>query len=163
MLRPVHITAALAKKVHHFLWRLKQEGSEPLYSSITWWTLQRTVKSAQRVTGSGLPTLGDIYISRCKGKVSCISKAPSHPPHRLFSSLPSGRRLRSNRTSISRLRNRFYPDAVRPLNTTSPNVTANLFWLNALYILESTMLLLPHCWWGMLQFPHLPLTVQIGL
>lgn len=123
ILWPMHIAASLVKKVHHFLWWPKQEGSVHLYSSITSCTLQRMVKSS----GSSLPTSGDIYISRCKGKVSCISTDPSHPPNRLFSSLPSGRRPCSNRTSISRLRNRFYPDAMRPLNTTSLNVTANLF------------------------------------
>lgn len=30
----MHITVSLVKKVHHFLWRLKQAGSEPLYSSV---------------------------------------------------------------------------------------------------------------------------------
>ncbi len=41
----------------------------------------------------------------------------SHPSHGLFSLLPSGRRLRSIRTRTSRLRDSFFPQTIRLLNT----------------------------------------------
>ncbi len=46
-----------------------------------------------------------------------IIKDSSHPSHRLLSLLPSGRRLRSIRSRTSRLRDSFFPQAIRQMNS----------------------------------------------
>ncbi|KAI2647223.1 putative RNA-directed DNA polymerase from transposon BS [Labeo rohita] len=72
-----------------------------LCSSITVWVgaasksdirrLQRTVRTAERITGVHLPNLQDLYISRVKKQAGNIIQDPSHPGHNLFALLPSGR------------------------------------------------------------------------
>ncbi|KAI7801979.1 hypothetical protein IRJ41_021014, partial [Triplophysa rosa] len=71
--------------------------------------LQRVVKTAQRITGTPLSAIEDIQRKRCLRRARGILKDSSHPAHRLFSLLPSGRRLRCLRTRTSRLRNSFFP------------------------------------------------------
>ena len=78
--------------------------------------LQRVVKTAERITGSHLPSVQGIYNSRCLRKAKKILKDNSHPGYGLFSLLPSGRRYRSIRTRTTRLTNSFFPLAVRLLN-----------------------------------------------
>ncbi|KAI4877181.1 hypothetical protein NFI96_007309, partial [Prochilodus magdalenae] len=68
--------------------------------------LQRVVKMAQRITGTQLPTIQDIYRKRCLGRARNIIKDVSHPNHGLFTLLPSDRRYRSLRSRTSRLRSR---------------------------------------------------------
>uniref|UniRef100_A0A8C6MBW7 Reverse transcriptase domain-containing protein n=1 Tax=Nothobranchius furzeri TaxID=105023 RepID=A0A8C6MBW7_NOTFU len=63
--------------------------------------LQRIVRSAEKVIGCSLPSLQDLYVSRTRGRAGRIEADPSHPGHRLFEPLPSGRRLRSIRTRTS--------------------------------------------------------------
>ncbi len=46
-----------------------------------------------------------------------IIKDSSHPSHRLLSLLPSGRRFRSIRSRTSRLRDSFFPQAIRLMNS----------------------------------------------
>ncbi|KAI3355733.1 hypothetical protein L3Q82_004320 [Scortum barcoo] len=82
--------------------------------------LQRVVKAAQRTVGRSLPTTTDIYTSRCRKRASCIMKDPTHTAHELFVPLPSGRRLRSIKSRTTRLRNSFFPEAVRLLNSGGP-------------------------------------------
>ncbi|KAI3368006.1 hypothetical protein L3Q82_026829 [Scortum barcoo] len=82
--------------------------------------LQRVVKAAQRTVGCSLPTTTDIYTSRCRKRASCIMKDPTHTAHALFVPLPSGRRLRSIKSRTTRLRNSFFPEAVRLLNSGGP-------------------------------------------
>ncbi|KAK7922245.1 hypothetical protein WMY93_009147 [Mugilogobius chulae] len=92
-----------------------------LTSSITVWyagatvrdrhRLQRIVRSAEKVIGCSLPSLQDLYVSRTRGRAGRIAADPSHPGHRLFEPLPSGRRLRSIRTRTSRHKNSFFPSA----------------------------------------------------
>ncbi len=48
-----------------------------------------------------------------QGKPGGLSKDSSHPSHRLLSLLPSGRRFRSIRSRTSRLRDSFFPQAIR--------------------------------------------------
>ncbi len=78
--------------------------------------LQRVVGAAQRTVGSRLPTITDLYTARCRGRALHIMKDSTHPAHGLFQLLPSGRRLRSIRSKTTRLRNSFFPEAVRLLN-----------------------------------------------
>ncbi|KAI4890782.1 hypothetical protein NFI96_007797, partial [Prochilodus magdalenae] len=49
--------------------------------------LQRVVKMAQRITGTQLPTIQDIYHKRCLGRARNIIKDVSHPNHGLFTLL----------------------------------------------------------------------------
>ncbi len=55
------------------------------------------------------PSLQDIYNRRCIRKARRIINDSSHPSHRLFSLLPSWRRLGSIRSCTSRLRDSFFP------------------------------------------------------
>ncbi len=50
---------------------------------------------AERISGSALPSLQDIYLKRCKSRAAKIIKDSNHPGNRLFISLPSGKRFRS--------------------------------------------------------------------
>ncbi|KAL0201439.1 hypothetical protein M9458_004626, partial [Cirrhinus mrigala] len=97
-----------------------------LCSSITVWfgagsksdtrRLQRTVRTAERITGVHLPNLQDLYISRVKKQAGNMIQDPSHPGHNLFALLPSGRRYRSLSTKTSRHKNSFFPNAISSLN-----------------------------------------------
>ncbi|KAI4903872.1 hypothetical protein NFI96_022133, partial [Prochilodus magdalenae] len=80
--------------------------------------LQRVVKTAQRITGTQLPTIESVYQKRCLSRARSIIKDPSHPNHELFTLLPSGRRYRSLRSRTNRLRKSFFPEAVTLLNST---------------------------------------------
>ncbi|KAK0155323.1 hypothetical protein N1851_002332 [Merluccius polli] len=92
-----------------------------LTSSITIWyaaatakdkgRLQRVIRSTEKVIGCNLPSLQDLYISRTLRRAGKIVADPSHPEHKLFETLPSGRRLRSIRTKTSRHKNSFFPSA----------------------------------------------------
>ena len=93
-----------------------------LTSSITIWyaaatakdkgRLQRIIRSAEKI-GCNLPwTLQDLFASRTLRRAGKIVADPSHPGHKLFEVLPSGRRLRSIRTKTSRHKTSFFPAAV---------------------------------------------------
>ena len=79
--------------------------------------LQRVVRTAEKIIGCPLPSLQDIYNSRCLSRARSISKDSSHPGHHLFDLLPSGRRYRSLRQRTSRFGDSFYPRAVNSLNS----------------------------------------------
>ncbi len=65
--------------------------------------LQRVVHLAERISGSALPSLQDIYLKRCKSRVAKIIKDSNHPGNRLFILLPSGKRFRSMAAKTERL------------------------------------------------------------
>ncbi len=79
--------------------------------------LQRVVRTARHIVGGELPSLQDIYTRWCTRKALRIIKDSSHPSHRLLSLLPSGRRFRSIRSRTSRLRDSFFPQAIRLMNS----------------------------------------------
>jgi len=79
--------------------------------------LQRVVRLAERISGSALPSLQDIYLKRCKSRAAKIIKDSTHPGNRLFCLLPSGKRFRSMMAKTERLRRSFFPQATRLLNT----------------------------------------------
>ncbi len=60
-----------------------------------------------------LPSLQDIYIMKARR----IIKDSSHLTHRLLSLLPSGRHLCSIRSRTSRLRDSFFPQAIRTMSS----------------------------------------------
>ena len=71
--------------------------------------LQRSVRSAEKIIGANLPTIQDT--SRVRKRAGKITADPSHPGHKLFKLLPSGRRYRSLFAKTS-----FFPLAVSILN-----------------------------------------------
>ncbi|KAK0154888.1 hypothetical protein N1851_002802 [Merluccius polli] len=80
--------------------------------------LRRVVRTAKNITGCELPSLEDLYTQRCLNIARRIIEDPTHPHKRLFSPLKSrrvkGYKILSARTS--RLRNSFFPQAIRLLN-----------------------------------------------
>ena len=137
-------TASLAKKAQqrlYFLRKLKRSCAPPpimttfyrgtiesiLSSCITVWggsctdysrkTLQRIVKTAERIIGASLPSLKDIYTTRLTRKALTIVSDASHPAHNLFNLLPSGKRYRSLSSRTTRLTNSFIHQAARLLNS----------------------------------------------
>ncbi len=99
------------------------EHPDRLYHCLVWkkhrWqlkALQRVVRTARHIVGGELSSLQDIYTRRCVRKARRIIKDSSHPSHRLLSLLPSGRRPRSIRSRTSRLRDSFFPQAIRLMN-----------------------------------------------
>ncbi|KAL6490166.1 hypothetical protein MHYP_G00005110 [Metynnis hypsauchen] len=83
-------------------------------------SLQRVVRSAERIMRTSLPDLQTIYTKRCWSKAKEIVKDPSHPNYGLFALLPSGKRFRSLKSSTERMRLSFFPQAIRTLNQTHP-------------------------------------------
>ncbi len=81
--------------------------------------LQRLVRVAERISGSALPSLQDIYFKRCKSKAVKIIKDSNHPGNHLFCLLPSGKRFWSMMAKTERLRRSFFPQAIRLLNSNS--------------------------------------------
>ena len=132
--------SSLIKKAQqrmYFLWQLKKFNlprtmmvhfyyiieSIPTSSTTIWYgaattkdkgRLQRVIRSAEKVIGCNLPSLQDLYASRRRtGK---IVADPSHPSHKLFETLPSGRRLWSIRTKTSHHKNSLVPSATSLIN-----------------------------------------------
>ncbi len=108
-------TDAVLKKAHQrlfFLRRLRKFGTAGNRKA-----LQRVVRTARHIVGGELPSLQDIYTRQCTRKARRIIKDSSHPSHRLLSLLLSGRRLRSIRSRTSRLRDSFFPQAIRLMNS----------------------------------------------
>ena len=70
-------------------------------------SLQRVVKTAQRIIGSSLPSLESIYKQRCRSKALSIIRDASHPNNKLFHPSHSQRRkgYRCLKTSTTRSRN----------------------------------------------------------
>ncbi len=82
-------------------------------------SLQRVVRLAERISGSALPSLQDIYLKRCKSRAAKIIKDSNHPGNHHFCLLPSGKRFRSMLAKTERLRRSFFPQAIRLLNSVS--------------------------------------------
>ncbi len=110
-------TDAVLKKAHQrlfFLRRLRKFGTSPrILRSFYTCTVESILTGC--ITCSLLPSLQDTR--RCIRKARSIIKDSSHPSHRLLSLLPSGRRLRSIRSRTSQLRDSFFPQAIRLMNS----------------------------------------------
>ena len=78
--------------------------------------LQRVVRTAKQIIGVTLPSISDIYTTRCIHNATSIVEDPTHPSHRLFCPFPSGRRYYSIRSVTTRLQNSFFPKATRLLD-----------------------------------------------
>ena len=139
-----HATAVVKKAQQRLygLRRLKKFGLRPntirdfyrgtieslLTSSFTSWygsctdrdrkALRRVVRTAEKITGCELPSMEDLYTQRCLQKSLRIIKDPTHPHKRLFSPMKSKRvkGYKILKAQTSRLRNSFFPQAIRLLN-----------------------------------------------
>jgi len=94
--------------LHHHLVRCGHRKGQGQTGAFIW--------SAEKVIGCNLPSLQDLYTSRCLRRVGKIVADPSHPNHKLFETLPSSRRLRSIRTKTSRHKNSFFPSTTSLIN-----------------------------------------------
>ncbi|KAI5108334.1 gastrula zinc finger protein XlCGF28.1-like [Silurus meridionalis] len=137
-------TSSIRKKAQqrlYFLRRLSKDHLPPpiltmfyrgsiesiLNSCITAWfgnctvsdrkTLQRIVRTAEKIIGVSLPSIMDIYTTHCIRKANSIVDDHTHPSHTLFTLLPSGKWFRSIRAITSRLCKSFFLQAIRLLNT----------------------------------------------
>ncbi|KAI4894559.1 hypothetical protein NFI96_004456 [Prochilodus magdalenae] len=54
-------------------------------------SLQRVVRTAEKIIGVSLPTITDIYTTRCIRKTTSIVDDHTHSSHTLFTLLPSGK------------------------------------------------------------------------
>ncbi|KAI5611468.1 gastrula zinc finger protein XlCGF28.1-like [Silurus asotus] len=91
---------------------------ESILSSLTAWfgnctvsyrkTLQRIVRTAEKIIGVSLPSIMDIYTTRCIRKAHSIVDDRTHPSHTYFTLLPSGKRFRSIQAVTTRLCNSFF-------------------------------------------------------
>ncbi len=111
------------------LWKRPSRGCTSFTSctSITVWfssatksdlsRLRRVVRTAERIIGTTLPTLQELYLSRVSKRAGKITLDPSHPAHSLFELLPSGQRYRALSTRMTRHRNSFFPQAIHLMNT----------------------------------------------
>ncbi len=79
--------------------------------------LRRVVQTAERIIGTPLSTLQELYLSRVSKRAGKITLDPVHPAHSLFELLPSGRRYRALSTRTTRHRNSFFPQAIHLMNT----------------------------------------------
>ncbi|KAK1793033.1 hypothetical protein P4O66_001743 [Electrophorus voltai] len=52
-------------------------------------SLQRVVRTAEKVIRTSLPSIQGLYLLRCLSRASKMVRDPTHPDHRLFSLLPS--------------------------------------------------------------------------
>ncbi len=68
--------------------------------------LQRVVRLAERISGSALPSLQDIYLKRCKSRADKTIKDSNHPGNCLFLKVKTETLWRS-----------FFPQAIRLLNS----------------------------------------------
>uniref|UniRef100_A0A9J7YVU8 Reverse transcriptase domain-containing protein n=1 Tax=Cyprinus carpio carpio TaxID=630221 RepID=A0A9J7YVU8_CYPCA len=79
--------------------------------------LQRTVRTAEIIIDTPLPTLQELYTSRVRKRAQKITLDPSHPSYPLFELLPSGRRFRAANTRTVRHKNSFFPQAIYLMNS----------------------------------------------
>ncbi len=78
--------------------------------------LRRVVRTAERIIGTTLPSLQELYLSRVRLRAGKITLDPSYPAHSLFELLPSVRRYRALSTRTTRHRNSFFPQAIHLMN-----------------------------------------------
>ncbi|KAK3517467.1 hypothetical protein QTP70_012438 [Hemibagrus guttatus] len=60
-------------------------------------TLQRILRTAEKIIGVSLPSITDMYTTCCIRKANSIVDDPTHPSHTLFTLLPSGKRQSETR------------------------------------------------------------------
>ena len=114
---------------HQLLQMHHRKYSFWLYHSLAWLLLcprlQKPTKVCERspvchanqpITQTSLQSIDSVYKSHCLGKAASIIKDPTHPGHSLFHHFPSGKRYKSLKSRTNRLKNSFFPAAIRLLN-----------------------------------------------
>ena len=81
--------------------------------------LHRVVRTAEKVIGCPLPSIETLATTRSLDRAKRILADQSHPANAIFERLPSGRRFRSLTCRTSRMRDSFFPWAIRLLNSTA--------------------------------------------
>ncbi|KAI4887611.1 hypothetical protein NFI96_008962 [Prochilodus magdalenae] len=66
-------------------------------------SLQRVVRTAEKIIGVSLPTITDIYTTRCIRKANSIVGDHTHPSQTLFTLLPSGKSNTKSKEEIGRI------------------------------------------------------------
>jgi len=100
---------------------------------------QLLLGQAEHIIGTTLPTLQDLQARRCPTRACRFIKDPHHPNNKLFQLLRSGKRLRSHAARTERLRQSFFPQANRTVNsdlTRAPpmhTLTCTLIWSLTLF------------------------------
>ncbi|KAK3522569.1 hypothetical protein QTP86_024996 [Hemibagrus guttatus] len=86
-------------------------------------TLQRIVRTAEKIIGVSLPSIMDIYSTRCIRKANNIVDDLTHPSHTLFTLLPSrksgGGELLASTGDIVRRWKEYFEDLLNPTDTPS--------------------------------------------
>lgn len=80
--------------------------------------LSSVIRTAERIIGTGLPSLESVYNARIAKKTKLILEDTSHPANDYFNLLPSGRRLRSFYGN-KRFTRSCYPSATRIFNSSN--------------------------------------------
>ncbi len=105
--------------------------------------LQRVVRLAERISGSALSSLQDIYLKRCKSRAAKITKDSNHPGNHLFILLPSGKRFRSMMAKTEETEEEFLPSGHQ-----APKLKLSLITFTRLNLINrKTFIILhhPHC------------------
>ncbi len=102
--------------------------------------LRRVVRTAERIIGTTLPTLQELYLSRVSKRAGKITLDPSHPAHSLFELLPSGRRYRASEHQNDQTQEQFLPSS----NPSHEHLTLNVEHTthNTIYIIYSSHILI---------------------
>ena len=82
--------------------------------------LSSVIRQCQKIIGTSLPSLEELYIQRLIKKTQKILNDEHHPANNYFNFLPSGRRLRHFKGNSRFLRS-TYPQAVRLFNNSRIN------------------------------------------
>lgn len=82
--------------------------------------LHRVAETAQRAVRTELPHQDDVCTNRLRTKTSSITSDTSHPGHRPFELLPSGKRYRTSQSRTRGLRNSFFLRAVATIIIITP-------------------------------------------
>ena len=77
--------------------------------------LHRTVRTAEKIVGTTMPSLADMYQQRSLRRATGILGDTTHPSHSIISLMPSGRRYRSIGATTERMKNSFFPYVIRLL------------------------------------------------
>jgi hypothetical protein len=101
----IHIDATAVERVSSL--KFLSVYREPDREAYDRKALQQVVKTAQHVTEAILPPIQDIHSKWCLRKSHSNIKDPTHPSHRLFTPLPSGRWYRSIGSQTNRFRDSF--------------------------------------------------------
>ena len=89
--------------------------------------MQRIVRGAEKVIRISLPSVQELFQSRCRSRAQTIIRDASHPLHTFFEPLPSGKQFRSHKGQANRLINSFLQQAVRLMNCWSGACALMLF------------------------------------